>query len=162
MALSVSSELLENLFFKDAPLHDGAVIIREASIEAAGCFLPLSDNKQIGQELGTRHRAALGISEVSDSITIIISEETGVISMAQDGKLIRYLDTKAIRDILEDIYMINHDTKATWSEFPVEGAWQKMKRFFSALWRMIKSNWVLKIMSILFCNNTLELCNSRE
>ncbi len=108
---SVSSELLETLFFKDSPLHDGAVIIREASVEAAGCFLPLSENKQIGQELGTRHRAALGISEVSDSITIIISEETGVISMAQDGKLIRYLDTKALRDILEDIYMINQETK---------------------------------------------------
>ena len=108
---SVSSELLETLFFKDSPLHDGAVIIREAAVEAAGCFLPLSENKQIGQELGTRHRAALGISEVSDSITIIISEETGVISMAQDGKLIRYLDTKALRDILEDIYMINQETK---------------------------------------------------
>ena len=109
---SISSELLETLFFKDSPLHDGAVIIREAVVEAAGCFLPLSDNKQIGQELGTRHRAALGISEVSDSITIIISEETGVISMAQDGKLIRYLDTKALRDLLEDIYMINQDTKS--------------------------------------------------
>jgi diadenylate cyclase len=109
---SISSEILETLFFKDSPLHDGAVIIREAAVEAAGCFLPLSDNKQIGQELGTRHRAALGISEVSDSITIIISEETGVISMAQDGKLIRYLDTKALRDILEDIYMINQETKS--------------------------------------------------
>ncbi len=109
---SISSELLETLFFKDSPLHDGAVIIREAVVEAAGCFLPLSDNKQIGQELGTRHRAALGISEVSDSITIIISEETGVISMAQDGKLIRYLDTKALRDLLEDLYMINQGTKS--------------------------------------------------
>lgn len=106
ISAEISSELLENLFFTNSPLHDGAVIIRGDRIEAAGCFLPLSDNKQIGQELGTRHRAALGISEVSDSVTFIISEETGVISVAQDGTLIRYLDSKAVKDILEDIYMI--------------------------------------------------------
>lgn len=109
---AISSELIENLFYVGSPLHDGAVIISESTIIAAGCFLPLSDNKQIGQELGTRHRAALGVSEVSDSITIIISEETGVISMAQDGRLIRYLDTKAIKDILEEIYMIKQNTKS--------------------------------------------------
>lgn len=103
----ISTELLENLFFTNSPLHDGAVIIREDIIEAAGCFLPLSDNKQVGQELGTRHRAALGVSEVSDCVTLIVSEETGVISVAQDGTLIRYLDSKAIRDLLEDLYMIN-------------------------------------------------------
>jgi diadenylate cyclase len=103
----ISTELLENLFFTNSPLHDGAVIIRDDVIEAAGCFLPLSDNKQIGQELGTRHRAALGVSEVSDCVTLIVSEETGVISVAQDGTLIRYLDSKAIRDLLDDMYMIN-------------------------------------------------------
>lgn len=102
----ISTELLENLFFTNSPLHDGAVIIREDTIEAAGCFLPLSDNKQIGQELGTRHRAALGVSEVSDSVTLVISEETGVISVAQDGTLIRYLDSKAIKDLLEDMYLV--------------------------------------------------------
>ncbi len=102
----ISTELLENLFFTNSPLHDGAVIIREDTIEAAGCFLPLSDNKQIGQELGTRHRAALGVSEVSDSVTLVISEETGVISVAQDGTLIRYLDSKAIKDLLEDLYLV--------------------------------------------------------
>ncbi|MDD5017672.1 MAG: diadenylate cyclase CdaA [Eubacteriales bacterium] len=107
----ISSELLENLFFSNSPLHDGAVIIRDDRIEAAGCFLPLSDNKQIGQELGTRHRAALGVSEVSDSVTFVISEETGVISVAQDGSLIRYLDSKSIRDLLEDIYMIKQTGK---------------------------------------------------
>ena len=107
----ISTELLENLFFTNSPLHDGAVIIREDRIEAAGCFLPLSDNKQIGQELGTRHRAALGISEVSDSVTFIVSEETGVISVAQDGTLIRYLDSKAIKDLLEEIYMIKQTGK---------------------------------------------------
>lgn len=107
----ISSELIENLFFTNAPLHDGAVIIREGTIEAAGCFLPLSDNKQIGQELGTRHRAALGISEVSDSVTFIISEETGVISVAQEASLIRYLDSKSIKDLLEDIYLIKQTAK---------------------------------------------------
>jgi diadenylate cyclase len=107
----ISGELLENLFFVNSPLHDGAVIIREDRIEAAGCFLPLSDNKQIGQELGTRHRAALGVSEVSDSVTLVISEETGVISMAQDGGLIRYLDSKALKDLLEELFMIKQTSK---------------------------------------------------
>ena len=107
----ISAELLENLFFTNSPLHDGAVIIRDDRIEAAGCFLPLSDNKQIGQELGTRHRAALGVSEVSDSVTLVVSEETGVISVAQDGSLIRYLDPKSIRDLLEEIYMIKQSAR---------------------------------------------------
>ncbi len=107
----VSTELLENLFFINSPLHDGAVIISDGRIEAAGCFLPLSENKQIGQELGTRHRAALGVSEVSDSVTLIVSEETGVISVAQDGTLVRYLDSKAIRDLLEDLYMVKQSGK---------------------------------------------------
>ena len=107
----ISAELLENLFFVNSPLHDGAVIIREDRIEAAGCFLPLSDNKQIGQELGTRHRAALGVSEVSDSMTLVVSEETGVISVAQDGTLIRYLDSKALKDLLEEVFMIKQDTR---------------------------------------------------
>ena len=111
LSAEISSELLENLFFTNSPLHDGAVIIREDRIEAAGCFLPLSDNKQIGQELGTRHRAALGISEVSDSTTLVVSEETGVISVAEDGALIRYLDSKAVKDILEEIYMIKQTGK---------------------------------------------------
>lgn len=100
----ITSELLENIFFPNAPLHDGAVVIRGGQMLAAGCFLPLSDNRLIGQDLGTRHRAGLGISEVSDSVTIIVSEETGVISIAKDGKLIRYIDSKALRDTLAIIY----------------------------------------------------------
>ncbi len=99
----VTSALIENIFEPNTPLHDGAMIIRGGEIVAAGCFLPLSGNKEIGKELGTRHRAALGVSEVSDSITIIVSEETGVISIARDGKLIRYLDSKALKDILMSI-----------------------------------------------------------
>lgn len=120
ISAEISSELIENLFFVNSPLHDGAVIIREDRIEAAGCFLPLSDNKQIGQELGTRHRAALGVSEVSDSMTLVVSEETGVISVAQDGSLIRYLDSKALKDLLEEVFMIKQPSKP-------KGIWIKRK-----------------------------------
>ena len=101
----IVSELIENIFYPNTPLHDGAIIIREGKIVAAGCFLPLSDNKQISSELGTRHRAALGVSEVSDSYTIVVSEETGVISYMFDGMLTRYLDIATLRDILERIFI---------------------------------------------------------
>ena len=117
----ISAELIENLFFVNSPLHDGAVIIREDRIEAAGCFLPLSDNKQIGQELGTRHRAALGVSEVSDSMTLVVSEETGVISVAQDGTLIRYLDSKALKDLLEEVFLIKQAAKPRGIRFKRKG-----------------------------------------
>lgn len=100
----ICSPLILNIFEPNTPLHDGAVIIRGDRIVAAGCFLPLSDNSDISKELGTRHRAGLGISEMSDSVTFIVSEETGVISYTKAGKLIRYLDKKAITDILTDIY----------------------------------------------------------
>lgn len=100
----VSSELIENIFQPNTPLHDGAMIVRGTTITAAGCFLPLSDSKNLEKDLGTRHRAALGISEVSDSITIVVSEETGIISMAQDGKLNRYVDAKKLKAVLEDIF----------------------------------------------------------
>ncbi len=99
----VSEELLGNVFFPNSPLHDGALIINKDRVVAAGCFLPLSDNKQISSDLGTRHRAALGISEVSDSITIVVSEETGVISKTIDGTLTRYIDSKALREILDNL-----------------------------------------------------------
>ena len=101
----ITSELVENIFYPNTPLHDGAMIIEEGKIIAAGCFLPLSDNKQISSELGTRHRAALGVSEVSDSYAIVVSEETGVISYMFDGMLTRYLDIPTLRDILERIFI---------------------------------------------------------
>jgi diadenylate cyclase len=101
----ITSELIENIFYPNTPLHDGAMIVKEGKIIAAGCFLPLSDNKQISSELGTRHRAALGVSEVSDSYTIVVSEETGVISYMFDGMLTRYLDIPTLRDILERIFI---------------------------------------------------------
>ena len=82
-----SADLIKNVFFPNSPLHDGALVIRNSRLYAAGCFLPLSDNYEISRALGTRHRAALGISEVSDAIVVVVSEETGNITMAKNGKL---------------------------------------------------------------------------
>lgn len=96
----VSSQLLVQIFEHNTPLHDGAVIIRGNRIVAATCYLPLSDNMSISKELGTRHRAGVGISEVTDSLTIIASEETGSISLAVGGELIRNLDSDSLRSKL--------------------------------------------------------------
>jgi diadenylate cyclase len=96
----VSSALLINLFVPNTPLHDGAVVINEGRIERAACFLPLSDNPNLDQQLGTRHRAGLGISEVSDALVLIVSEETGIISLAQEGRLQRGLDGDSLKEIL--------------------------------------------------------------
>ncbi len=87
----VSSQLLVNIFEKNTPLHDGAVFIRNQRIVAATCYLPLSDNMELSKDLGTRHRAGVGISEVSDTLTIIVSEETGDVSLAEHGKLTRHV-----------------------------------------------------------------------
>ena len=103
----ISSQLLGNIFYEGSPLHDGAVIISGTKIYAAGCVLPLSTNRNISKELGTRHRAGLGITENSDAVTLIVSEETGIISMAEDGKLERFLDTKTVEKRLLDIYLSN-------------------------------------------------------
>lgn len=91
MESKLGSELLTNIFFPNTPLHDGAVIIRNATIMAAGCYLPLSENPFISKELGTRHRAGMGMSEVSDALSVIVSEETGHISLAIHGELERGL-----------------------------------------------------------------------
>ncbi len=99
----ISSELLINIFEHNTPLHDGAVILRGDRIAAATCYLPLSDNMQLSKDLGTRHRAGIGISEVSDSLTIIVSEETGKVSIARAGKLIRNVDGDYLRAKLMDI-----------------------------------------------------------
>lgn len=98
----ISSELLINIFEKNTPLHDGAVILRGNRIVAATCYLPLSDNMQLSKDLGTRHRAGIGISELSDSLTIIVSEETGKVSIAREGKLIRNVDGDYLRAKLID------------------------------------------------------------
>ena len=102
---TISAPLIENIFEPNTPLHDGAMIIRDRQIVAAACILPLAENMSVARELGTRHRAALGISTVSDSITIIVSEETGVISYAQDGKLVRYVDQRALKALLETMFV---------------------------------------------------------
>ncbi len=99
----ISAELLINIFFPRSPLHDGAVIIRGNQIVAAGCFLPLTDDPYLNKELGTRHRAGIGVSEQSDAVAIIVSEETGVVSVAHNGILTRYLDEKKLRSVLTDL-----------------------------------------------------------
>ena len=96
----VSPQLLVNLFTPNTPLHDGAVIISKNKIAAAACILPLADDKDIAKELGTRHRAALGISKESDSIAVVVSEETGKISVAKDGTLIADVKEDALKKIL--------------------------------------------------------------
>lgn len=100
----ISQPLLENIFEPKTPLHDGAVIIRGDRVVSAACLLPLSEDSAIGRDLGTRHRAGLGISEVTDGIVFIVSEESGIISMARGGKLTRNLDARSIGQILHGIY----------------------------------------------------------
>jgi TIGR00159 family protein len=101
----ITAPLVENIFEPNTPLHDGAVICRGSTLVAAACFLPLSEETGISRELGTRHRAALGVSTVSDCLVLVVSEETGAISMAHDGKLVRYLDSVALRHLLESIFL---------------------------------------------------------
>ncbi len=114
----VSSQLLISIFIPHTPLHDGAVIINQGRIERAACFLPLTKNPVLDKELGTRHRAGLGISELSDTLVIIVSEETGAISLARDGKLTPYLDAQGLKDIL-------------YEELPEKEKWQD---FFKRRW----------------------------
>ena len=101
----VSQQLLGNIFYEGAPLHDGAIIINEFKVYAAGCVLPLSNNQNISKDLGTRHRAGLGITENSDAVALIVSEETGIISMAEDGELERFLDSRTVEKRLLDLYL---------------------------------------------------------
>ena len=98
----VSEQLIRNVFFPKASLHDGAMIIRDGRVTAAGCVLPLSDSSRISADLGTRHRAAVGISEVSDSVTVVVSEETGAISVAVGGVLKRYLAPQTLERLLRN------------------------------------------------------------
>lgn len=100
----ITAPLIENIFEPNTPLHDGATIIRNRRIQASACILQLSDDPTISKELGTRHRAAIGITETTDAISLIVSEETGIISMAREGKLTRYIDNKALTQILTEIF----------------------------------------------------------
>lgn len=100
----ISAALLENIFEPNTPLHDGAVVIRGTRIMAAACILSLSEGKGISRELGTRHRAALGVTETTDAISLIVSEETGIISMARNGRLTRHMDRAALEELLTSLY----------------------------------------------------------
>ena len=108
---AMSSQLLINIFEHNTPLHDGAVLIRENRIVAATCYLPLSDNMELSKDLGTRHRAAVGISEVSDSLTIIVSEETGKVSIAISGVLIRNVDGDYLKNKLQSLQKRSAEVK---------------------------------------------------
>ena len=107
----ISAEMIGNIFYEGAPLHDGALILRGDRLFAAGCVLPLTQNKELSKELGTRHRAGIGITENSDALVIIVSEETGVISLAQNGELTRFLEGKKIEKTLLDLYL-QEDSKS--------------------------------------------------
>lgn len=114
----VSSELLINIFIPNTPLHDGAVIIQKNQIAAAACYLPLSESPFISKELGTRHRAALGISEVTDSLTIVVSEETGSVSVTKNGELHRDLSAEEFQQLLEKELLLGkskHGSSTLWS-----------------------------------------------
>ncbi len=100
---ALSPYILRNIFFNKAPLHDGAVIVRNQRICAAGCFLPLSTKEDINKDLGTRHRAAIGLSEISDAVVIVVSEETGTISLAMDGNLERNFNYNSLKQKLNNI-----------------------------------------------------------
>ena len=107
----VSSELIRNIFFPKASLHDGAVIVRGGRIAAAGCVMPLSENTHLSSDLGTRHRAGIGTSEVSDAVVVIVSEETGTISVAIGGMLKRHLAPQTLEKLLSNELMTNDDAK---------------------------------------------------
>ena len=106
----ISTQLIEGIFFPKAPLHDGALIVNGHKIQAAGCFLPLTQKTSYPKEYGTRHRAAIGITEVANVISLVVSEETGIISIIKQGNVIRYADYDMLLDALKDYY---------WQEMPL-------------------------------------------
>jgi diadenylate cyclase len=101
----VKAELINTIFMPNTPLHDGGIIIREDRIQAAGCLFPLTENPNVSKTLGTRHRAALGLSEETDAVVIVVSEETGAISLAVDGRLTRNLDEETLKKTLDKLYV---------------------------------------------------------
>ncbi|MDO5027243.1 MAG: diadenylate cyclase CdaA [Tissierellia bacterium] len=106
----LSSELLINIFIPNTPLHDGAVIVNDDKIVAAGCFLPLTTDPTLSQEMGTRHRAALGMSEKSDAFIIVVSEETGIISIVENGIISRYMDPESLKQTLFNTFIRMEDS----------------------------------------------------
>lgn len=116
---SVSGELLKNIFFVKAPLHDGAVIVRNGRILGAGCVLPLSRNVNLSRDLGTRHRAGIGMSENSDAVVVIVSEETGTISVANGGMLKRHLKAETLENLLRNELLTPEETEPRKRRFPL-------------------------------------------
>ena len=114
----ISEQMLGNIFYEGAPLHDGAVIIKDGRICAAGCVLPLTRSNEISKELGTRHRAGIGVTEHSDALVLIVSEETGIISMASEGQLSRFLDIKTVEKTLLNMYMNTGEVTGTMAIIP--------------------------------------------
>lgn len=110
----LSSEFMTNIFIPNTPLHDGAVIVRGNRVMAAGCILPLTEDRSLSKELGTRHRAAIGISEQVDAVVVIVSEETGIISVAEGGRLIRYVAPDTLRDYLRPLYFSRSSALGDW------------------------------------------------
>lgn len=107
----ISPYMLRNIFFNKAPLHDGAVIVRDGRIHAAGCFLPLSTQTDIDKDLGTRHRAAIGLTEISDAVVVVVSEETGVISLSVDGNLKRNYNYTTLKQELNTLLNPQHSVE---------------------------------------------------
>ena len=117
----ISAPLLENIFEPNTPLHDGAVIIRGTSVVSGACILNLTESRDVNRSLGTRHRAALGVSETTDAITLVVSEETGVISKTEGGQIVRNLDEKALREILSRMYLEQNT-------FSLSRLWNQLRR----------------------------------
>lgn len=114
----ISEQILGNIFYEGAPLHDGAVIIKDGRVCAAGCVLPLTRSNQISKDLGTRHRAGIGLTEHSDALVLIVSEETGIISMASEGQLSRFLDIKTVEKTLLNMYLNTGEVTGTMAIIP--------------------------------------------
>jgi len=120
-------ELIGNLFFNNAPLHDGAMVMRDGVVHAAGCILPLTDNQQISRELGTRHRAGVGMSENSDALVVVLSEETGIISVAVGGELKRNYSMEALRVALENGMLWNRSRRDKDGEIKSKNLFRRWK-----------------------------------
>lgn len=117
----ISSELLINIFIPNTPLHDGAIILKQHQVMAAGCYLPLSENPFISKELGTRHRAAIGMSEVSDAICVVVSEETGQVSLVMNGQIVRDIKEESLIAKLFDDLKVKSKPKERLSFWPWKG-----------------------------------------
>lgn len=131
----ISEQILENIFTPNVPLHDGALIIKDKRINAASCYLPLSKSTEISKELGTRHRASVGLSEVTDAVVIVVSEESGGISLVRNGKLYRDIGEDSLRSNLEMIILapddsIKEDSDVLNSNNTIQGFWKNILNFF--------------------------------